>query len=66
MCFGRRPTWVQVLTRLLVNRVFIYLLVLSLPCCVQAFSSYAEEGLLSGCSVGLLLGVAFLVPEHRL
>lgn len=36
----------------LLTVIFIYLPVLTLPCCVQAFSSYDEEGLLSGWQCG--------------
>ena len=37
-----------------------------LSCCVQAFSSCDEQGLLSSCVLGLLIAVASLVAEQRL
>ena len=50
---------------------FIYLFILflaalSLHCCVQAFSSCGERGLLFVVVRGLLIAVASLVAEHRL
>ena len=47
--------------------LFIYLfsVVLGVHCCVPAFSSCSEQGLLFVAAVGLLVGVASLV-EHRL
>ena len=47
--------------------LFIYLLaVLDLRCCVWAFSSCRERGLLFVVMRGLLTVVAFLVAEHGL
>ena len=49
--------------------IFIYLLflaVLGLHCCVRAFSSCSEQGLLFVVVRGLLIVVASLVVEHRL
>ena len=47
--------------------LFIYLLAtLGLRCCVQAFSSCGERGLLFVMVHGLLIAVASLVAEHRL
>ena len=47
--------------------LFIYLLaVLGLRCCVWAFSSCGEQGLLFVVVHGLLIAVASLVVEHRL
>ena len=40
--------------------------VLGLHCCVQAFSSCGEQGLLFVAVHGLLIVVASLVAEHRL
>ena len=47
---------------------FIYLIlaVLGLRCCVQAFSSCGERGLLFLVVCGLLIAVASLVVEHGL
>ena len=47
---------------------FVYLLLaaLGLRCCVWAFSSCAERGLLFVAVRGLLIVVASLVVEHRL
>ena len=39
---------------------------LGLHCCVQAFSSCSEQGLLFIAVCGLLIVVASLVVEHRL
>ena len=47
--------------------LFIYLLAaLGLRCCVQAFSSCSERGLLFVAVHGLLIALASLVAEHRL
>ena len=46
--------------------LFIYLAALSLRCCVWAFSSCGEQGLLLIAVHGLLIVVACLVAEHRL
>ena len=46
---------------------FIFILaVLGLHCCMQAFSSCGERGLLFVAMRGLLLAVPSLVAEHRL
>ena len=47
---------------------FIYLVLaaLGLPCCVRAFSSCGERGLLFVAVCGLLIMVASLVEEHGL
>ena len=49
-------------------KIFIYLFLaaLGLHCCVQAFSSCSERGLLFVAVPGLLIAVASLVAEHRL
>ena len=39
---------------------------LGLRCCVRAFSSCGERGLLFVVVCGLLIVVAYLVAEHRL
>ena len=44
----------------------LFLAVLGLHCCAQAFSSCGEWGLLFVVVCGLLLVVASLVAEHRL
>ena len=43
-----------------------FLVVLDLPCCVQAFSRCGEQGLVFIAVYGLLVAVASLVAEHRL
>ena len=43
---------------------FFFLVVLGLCCCVQAFSSCGELGLLFVVVRGLLIAVASLVAEH--
>ena len=45
---------------------FIFLAVLGLCCCMRAFSSCSEQGLLLVAVRGLLIAVASLVAEHRL
>ena len=46
--------------------IFLFLAVLGLRCCVRAFSSYGERGLLFVAVHGLLIAVASLVVEHGL
>ena len=47
--------------------LFLCLLaVLRLHCCVRAFFSCGEQGLLFVAVCGLLIGVASLAAEHRL
>ena len=46
--------------------LFIFLAVLDLRCCMRAFSSCGERGLLFITVRGLLIVVASLVAEHRL
>ena len=46
--------------------IYLFLAVLSLPCCVRAFSSCGERGLLFVAVRGLLIAVASLVAEHGL
>ena len=45
---------------------FFFMSALGLRCCVQAFSSCGEQGLLFAAERGLLMAVASLVAEHRL
>ena len=45
---------------------YLFLAVLGLLCCAQAFSSCSEQGLLFVAVRGLLIAVASLVAEHRL
>ena len=44
----------------------LFLAVLGLRCCTQAFSSCGERGLLFVAVRGLLIAVTSLVAEHRL
>ena len=46
--------------------IYLFLAALGLPCCVHAFSSCRERGLLLVAVHGLLIAVASLVAEHRL
>ena len=46
--------------------LFLFLAVLGLRCCVWAFSSCGEQGLLSVAVRGLLIVVSSLVAEHGL
>ena len=52
--------------RFLKNLINLFLGVLGLHCCVQAFSSCDERGLLLVAELGLLIVVVFLAEEHRL
>ena len=46
--------------------IYLFLAVLGLRCCVRAFSSCGEQGLLFAVVHGLLIAVASLVAEHGL
>ena len=46
--------------------IYLFLAALGLRCCVWAFSSCSERGLLFVAVRGLLIAVASLVVEHRL
>ena len=46
--------------------IYLFLAVLGLRCCVQAFSSCGEWGLLFIVVCRLLIAVASLAAEHRL
>ena len=46
--------------------MYLFLAALGLCCCVRAFSSYCEQGLLFLAVHRLLIVVASLVAEHRL
>ena len=46
--------------------IYLFLAALGLHCCVRAFSSCGERGLLFDAVHGLLTAVASLVAEHRL
>ena len=46
--------------------IYLFLAVLGLPCCAQAFSSGSEWGLLFIAVCGPLIAVASLIAEHRL
>ena len=48
------------------NLLILFLATLGLRCCVQAFSSCGERGLLFVAVHGLLIAVASLVAEHGL
>ena len=48
------------------NLFILFLAALGLRCCVRAFSSCGERGLLFVVVHGLLIAVASLVAEHRL
>ena len=46
--------------------IYLFMAVLGLRCCVRAFSSCGERGLLFVAVRGLLIAVASLVAEHGL
>ena len=50
----------------LINLFILFLAALGLHCCVQAFSSCCERGLLFVVVCGLLIAVASLTAEHGL
>ena len=51
---------------IIVYFIYLFLAALGLCCCVQAFSSCSERGLLFVAVRGLLTAVASLVVEHGL
>ena len=51
---------------LFLNFIYLFLVLLGLCCCVWAFSSCGEWGLLFFAVCGLLIAVASLVAEHGL
>ena len=61
--------FVNVIFRVFVLKIiylFLFLAALGLRCCVRAFSSCGERGLLFIAVHGLLIAMASLVAEHRL
>ena len=50
----------------LIYFIYLFLAALGLRCCMQAFSSCGERGLLFVAVRRLLIAVASLVAEHRL
>ena len=46
--------------------IYLFMTVLGLCCCMQAFSSCGEQGLLFVALRGCLITVASLVAEHEL
>ena len=68
ICHFRKLRLVVRLKPLLCIHLFIYLFLaaLGLRCCVRAFSSCGERGLLFVVVRGLLIVVASLVVEHGL
>ena len=46
--------------------VYLFMAVLGLCCCTQAFSNWGKQGLLFVVVCGLLIAVASLVVEHGL
>ena len=49
-----------------ISFIYLFLVVLGVRCCVRAFSSCGERGLLFVAVRGLLIAVASLVVEHGL
>ena len=47
-------------------QIYLFLVVLGLPCCVRAFSSFGGQGLLFIVVHGFLIAVASLVANLRL
>ena len=48
------------------SSIYLFLIALGLCCCLPAFSSYSEQGLLITVVHGLLIAMTFLVVEHEL
>ena len=48
------------------KKIYLFLAALGLHCCVRAFCSCGEQGLLFAVVRSLLIAVASLVVEHRL
>ena len=58
--------WLSMHYFFLIYLIYLFLAALGLRCCVRAFSSCGERGLLFRAVRGLLIVVASLVAEHRL
>ena len=56
----------SLLSFLIYKFIYLFLAALGLRCCVRAFSSCGEQGLLFVAVRGLLIAVASLVAEHGL
>ena len=56
----------MIFKNLFIDFIYLFLAALGLPCCVRAFSSCGERGLLLVAVRGLLIAVASLVVEHGL
>ena len=56
----------MVIKLFLIKFIYLFLAVLGLHCCAQAFSSCGKQGLLFVALHGLLIAVAFFVVEHGL
>ena len=63
---GSRKAMTLFFFNLFIYFIYLFLAALGLRCCMQAFSSCGEQGLLFVEVRGLLIAVAFLVEEHGL
>ena len=61
LCYIAGPCWLSFFKFLF---IYLFLAVLGLHCCVRAFSSCGEQGLLFTVMDGLLIAVASLVVAH--
>ena len=69
MNFDEIPLYLPIFLSFFLSYKFIYILFLAalgLCCCVQAFSSCGEQGLVFVAVHGLLIAVPSLVVEHGL
>ena len=58
--------FIYIYTDLFILLIYLFLAALGLHCCVRAFSSCSEQGLLFVAVSRLLIAVASLVVEHGL
>ena len=66
-CVRRAPRFLLLLLlNLFILFIYLFLAALALPCCVRAFSSCGERGLLFVVVRELLIVLASLVAEHGL
>ena len=58
--------WAKVTNHIHIFKIYLFLAVLGLRCCSQAFSSCGKQGLLFIAARGFLIAVASLVAVHGL
>ena len=65
-CFWKLPKGWNLFLKKKKKIIYLFMAALGLRCCMRAFSSCGEQGLLFVAVCGLLIVVASLVAEHRL